>query len=97
MMPHFFIFFPRKNTVNVVAKTKKRPKTRFLKLFKILDCLNEYLSNMRPSNYLILEKGALNFHLKSNSSFYHFYSWFYALFVKKTLCDLAEESLFKNN
>ena len=86
MMPHFSIFFPSKSTVKVVQKRKKwkkRPKTRFLKFLKILDCLNGYLSNMRPPNYLILEEGVLNFHLKSNSSFYQLFSLCYVLVVQK--------------
>ena len=102
MMPHFSIFLPSKNTVKVVQKTKKkRPKTRFLKFFKILDCLNDYLSNMRRPNYLILGEGVLNFHLKSDSSFYHLFSWFYALVVKKLemrqLCSLPLKEFHSKN
>ena len=94
-MPHFSIFSPSKNTVKVIHKTAKNcQKIRFLKFFKILDCLNEYLSDTIPPNYLILKEGALNFHLKSDSGFYHFFSRFYALVLKKTLDETDMQSSF---
>ena len=77
--PAFYHFF--KNHIFWPKKAQKRQKTRFLKIFKRLALLNDYLGDTRPSNYWILGEGALNFHLKSDSSFYHFYSWFYALFL----------------
>ena len=89
--PTFYHFFK-----NHIFWPKKANKTRFLKFLKILGLLNGYLGDTRPSNYLILKEGALNFHLKSNSSFYHFFRGFIH-FCQKTLCETAEDCLFNCN
>ena len=90
--PTFHHFF--KNHIFFAKKGPKTIKNTIFKFFKILDCLNGYLSDMRPSNYLILDKEALNFHLKSDSSFCHFLFVLLCPFLSKNFDEEPVESLF---
>ena len=58
------MFFLSKNTVKVMTKSKKTAKNTLFEFFEVLGLLSDYLSDQRSSNYLILEGGVLNFHLK---------------------------------